>query len=75
MALIDLHSADSKGSAGKKKGSRVYRMMSQRKSGKSGRQLISLFLDEYTRHTRELMTSEEAHVAFLNEILNVREIP
>lgn len=46
--------------------------MVQRKSGKSGRNLISLFLDEYARHTGELLASEEAHLALLNEIIDVR---
>lgn len=56
----------------KKRGSRVYRMMLQRKSGKSGRNLTSLFLDEYARHTGELAAGEEAQLAFLQDILDVR---
>jgi predicted SnoaL-like aldol condensation-catalyzing enzyme len=57
---------------GKKRGSRVYRMMLQRKTGKSGRNLTSLFLDEYARHTSELAAGEEAQLAFLQDILDVR---
>lgn len=52
----------------------MYRMMLNRKSGKSGRNLISLFLDEYARHTRELAKGEEAHLALLNEILDVTAV-
>jgi predicted SnoaL-like aldol condensation-catalyzing enzyme len=57
---------------GKKRGSRVYRMMLQRKTGKSGRNLTSLFLDEYSRHTSELAAGEEAQLAFLHDVLDVR---
>jgi len=46
--------------------------MLNRKASNSGRNLSSLFYEEYNRHIKELAAGEEVQLAFLQGMLDVR---